>query len=155
MESTLTSQIGTYLYASPEQIAGGAYNSAIDMFSIGMILFELCHPPFKTGMERVLVLSNARVGDYAPYWRQFISENPDIGNLVKSLLDTSPENRLSALEVVDICKELKLMISHDENFSSKEELEAQNEIYRALLAKYSPRVTQVKGAEKYEPIARK
>ena len=155
MESTLTSQIGTYLYASPEQIAGGAYNSATDMFSIGMILFELCHPPFKTGMERVLVLSNARVGDYAPYWRQFISENPDIGNLVKSLLDTSPENRLSALEVVDICKELKLMISHDENFSSKEELEAQNEIYRALLAKYSPRVTQVKGAEKYEPIARK
>jgi len=155
MESSLTSQIGTYLYASPEQIAGGAYNSATDMFSIGMILFELCHPPFKTGMERVLVLSNARVGDYAPYWRQFISENPEVGNLVKCLLDTSPENRFSALQVVDICKELKLMISHDENFSSKEELEAQNEIYRALLAKYSPRMTQVKGTQKYEPVARK
>ncbi|GLE09694.1 hypothetical protein PINS_up021465 [Pythium insidiosum] len=44
----ITAGVGTYLYASPEQVAGKKYNAKTDMYSLGMILFELCHERFTT-----------------------------------------------------------------------------------------------------------
>lgn len=56
---------------APEQETGGAYNEKADMFSLGLVqlpsyqtiayrvvFFELWHPPFKTAMERAIVLTN-------------------------------------------------------------------------------------------------
>ena len=37
-------------------IAGNSYNEKADMFSMGVILFEMCHPPFVTGTERIFTL---------------------------------------------------------------------------------------------------
>ena len=54
--SEITSGIGTLLYASPEQTAGGDYDSKTDIYSLGIMLFEMCHPAFGTGMERAIVL---------------------------------------------------------------------------------------------------
>ncbi|XP_078586154.1 eukaryotic translation initiation factor 2-alpha kinase 3-like [Branchiostoma floridae x Branchiostoma japonicum] len=47
-----TDQVGTQLYMSSEQIAGKAYTHKVDIFSLGLIFFELLHP-FSTQMERV------------------------------------------------------------------------------------------------------
>ena len=47
----LTQFVGTPLYLSPEQIEGLNYNEKVDIFAMGLILYEIC-AGFKTGMER-------------------------------------------------------------------------------------------------------
>jgi translation initiation factor 2-alpha kinase 3 len=51
---------GTMLYMSPEQINRQSYNQKIDIYAIGIILFELLYS-FSTQMERIRVLNNIRL----------------------------------------------------------------------------------------------
>jgi translation initiation factor 2-alpha kinase 4 len=37
------------------------YNEKVDIYSLGIIFFEMCHPPLLTGMERIKVLSSLRL----------------------------------------------------------------------------------------------
>uniref|UniRef100_A0A673C6J8 non-specific serine/threonine protein kinase n=1 Tax=Sphaeramia orbicularis TaxID=375764 RepID=A0A673C6J8_9TELE len=50
-----TGQVGTKLYMSPEQLSGNSYSHKVDIYSLGLILFELLYP-FRTQMERVRCL---------------------------------------------------------------------------------------------------
>lgn len=60
---SLTGQVGTALYVAPE-LTGKAvkaiYNQKVDIYSLGIILFEMLYHPLTTGMERVKVLLNIR-----------------------------------------------------------------------------------------------
>eukprot|EP01097_Dermamoeba_algensis_P004363 TRINITY_DN2865_c0_g2_i1.p1 TRINITY_DN2865_c0_g2~~TRINITY_DN2865_c0_g2_i1.p1 ORF type:complete len:169 (-),score=22.50 TRINITY_DN2865_c0_g2_i1:1078-1584(-) len=56
-----TSGVGTPLYASPEQIKSASYGAKTDLYSLGIILFEL-YNPFATLMERSIVLNKLREG---------------------------------------------------------------------------------------------
>ena len=49
-----TGNLGSHFYMSPEQISGKKYNQKVDIFSLGIIFFEL-HYPFHTEMERAKV----------------------------------------------------------------------------------------------------
>lgn len=51
---------GTILYMSPEQINRQSYNQKVDIYAIGIILFELLYP-FSTQMERIKALKNVRL----------------------------------------------------------------------------------------------
>jgi serine/threonine protein kinase len=43
----ITAGVGTRAYASPEQMKGGSdYDSSTDIYSLGIILFELCYPMY-------------------------------------------------------------------------------------------------------------
>ena len=42
-------------YASPEQIGNGDYGVSTDIFSVGLVLFEMANPHFDTSMERYKV----------------------------------------------------------------------------------------------------
>lgn len=46
--------VGTPFYTSPEQEKEGHLNEKVDIYSLGIIFFEMCYA-FSTGMERVLV----------------------------------------------------------------------------------------------------
>ena len=133
----MTSQIGTFTYASPEQIDGGEYDSSTDIFSLGVILFEMCHLPFPTGMERIVTISNAREGIFATYWESLSKSNPGISNLLNRLLSTIPSNRPTAAEVVETCEILRCEILNTLTESKRDELEAENKRLKALVARYS------------------
>ena len=49
-----TGNIGSHFYMSPEQMNSFQYDHKVDIFSLGVILFELNHP-FSTEMERAKV----------------------------------------------------------------------------------------------------
>ncbi|CAI5696843.1 unnamed protein product [Oreochromis niloticus] len=58
----MTGMVGTALYVSPE-VQGNTkatYNQKVDLFSLGIILFEMSYRPMTTGAERITVLSQLR-----------------------------------------------------------------------------------------------
>lgn len=54
-----TQQVGTHLYMSPEQLQGRPYNYKVDIYSLGLILFELLMV-FGTEMERIQTIKSLR-----------------------------------------------------------------------------------------------
>ena len=50
---------GTRLYMSPEQLNGQKYNYKVDIYSLGLIFFELL-VYFSTDMERIRTLMDLR-----------------------------------------------------------------------------------------------
>jgi len=49
----ITAGVGTRSYASPEQMKGGSdYDSSTDIYSLGIILFELCYPMYTVRTTR-------------------------------------------------------------------------------------------------------
>lgn len=58
-----TGEVGTPFYNAPE-LAGKAsrsvYWAKADIYSIGVIFFEMCHPPFEKNENRELALHNLR-----------------------------------------------------------------------------------------------
>ena len=57
VEEDLTGQIGTAMYVAPELTVGrvSTYNQKVDLYSLGVIFFEMCYTPLATGMERIKV----------------------------------------------------------------------------------------------------
>ncbi|KAG8126200.1 hypothetical protein E2320_021426, partial [Naja naja] len=59
----LTGMVGTALYVSPE-VQGSTkstYNQKVDLFSLGIIFFEMSYHPMSTASERIFVLSQLRL----------------------------------------------------------------------------------------------
>ena len=59
----MTGKVGTTLYVAPELgVANGRvkFSQKVDMYSLGIILFEMCYRPLTTGMERVKTIGQLR-----------------------------------------------------------------------------------------------
>ena len=54
-----TNDVGTQLYMSPEQVKGQQYDHKVDIFSMGIILYELLEA-FGTEFERIKTLNKVR-----------------------------------------------------------------------------------------------
>ena len=57
VEEDMTGQIGTAMYVAPELGISRvtSYNQKVDLYSLGIIFFEMCYKPLSTGMERIKV----------------------------------------------------------------------------------------------------
>jgi len=88
---------GTPGYVAPEVLNGEAYTQAVDMWSLGVILYILLcgFPPFyhqNTNQLYKLI----KKGEYSfpdPYWTDISDSAKD---LVKGLLTVSPQKRMTA-----------------------------------------------------------
>uniref|UniRef100_F6QTD0 Eukaryotic translation initiation factor 2-alpha kinase 3 n=1 Tax=Monodelphis domestica TaxID=13616 RepID=F6QTD0_MONDO len=92
-----TGQVGTKLYMSPEQIHGNTYSHKVDIFSLGLILFELLYP-FSTQMERVKTLSDVRDLKFPPLFAQ---KYPQEYMMVRHMLSPSPTERPEATDIIE------------------------------------------------------
>lgn len=64
--SSSSGEVGTTMYVAPElkgKACNSKYNEKVDLYSLGVIFFEMCHPPFGTEMERFNVLTALRSPD--------------------------------------------------------------------------------------------
>ncbi|KAG8433076.1 hypothetical protein GDO86_017381 [Hymenochirus boettgeri] len=95
--STHTSGVGTCLYAAPEQLKGSHYDFKSDMYSVGIIFFELFQP-FGTEMERTQVLTALRSGSVPS---EFERTWPDQTNYVKMLTSSDCAKRPSASQMLE------------------------------------------------------
>ncbi|XP_029160383.1 eukaryotic translation initiation factor 2-alpha kinase [Nylanderia fulva] len=90
-----TACVGTHLYMSPEQINGQMYNYKVDIYSLGIIFFELLIP-FFTDMERIVALSNLKKSIFP---KDFAEKYYAEYNLLKMMLDKDPAKRPTTLGI--------------------------------------------------------
>ena len=91
----VTAGVGTRLYAAPEQLSSDDYDEQVDIYSLGVVLFEMLRPKFDTAMERYVVLGS--LPDTAPADLLIDpSHPPDLTALVSAMLRKDPTSRPSA-----------------------------------------------------------
>jgi eukaryotic translation initiation factor 2-alpha kinase 4 len=92
----MTTSIGTASYVAPEVRSSiGTYNSKVDMYSLGIILFEMCYPPV-VGMERAQVLQGLRQKQPTLPSDFNLVERAIQAEIMLSLLNHNPKERPSS-----------------------------------------------------------
>nr|XP_023011887.1 eukaryotic translation initiation factor 2-alpha kinase [Leptinotarsa decemlineata] len=91
-----TIDVGTHLYMSPEQLESRSYNYKVDIYSLGIILFELL-VPFSTEMERGKMLSNLKKNKFPEDFQQ---KFPNEYDLLQNMLCKEPNKRLTTIGIM-------------------------------------------------------
>ncbi|XP_060871266.1 eukaryotic translation initiation factor 2-alpha kinase 3-like isoform X2 [Metopolophium dirhodum] len=89
-----TNQVGTHLYMSPEQIHGKPYNLKVDIYSLGVIFFEMLNS-FNTEMERCKTLQQVRNGTFPPQFLELYEFKTE-KDMVCLMLSQDPKKRPTA-----------------------------------------------------------
>ncbi|XP_048732268.2 eIF-2-alpha kinase GCN2-like [Ostrea edulis] len=102
-DGILTGKVGTALYVSPEMMTGASkiiYSQKVDLYSLGIIFFEMCYKPLPTGMERVKILGNLRLPEikFPEDFNQYELQNQT--HIIKWLLNHDPTKRASTKELL-------------------------------------------------------
>lgn len=101
---SLTGQVGTPLYVAPELLGKASkstYNHKVDLYSLGIIFFEMISPPLNTGMERIKTIVALRQQEVI--LPKDMANNEKYKNevkLLKWLLDHNPTKRPSSEELL-------------------------------------------------------
>lgn len=98
----MTRSIGTAFYIAPEikSSVAGTYTSKVDMYSLGMIFFEMCYRPLVPGMDRALVGEDLRKKEPKLPADFDITEKAVQADIVLSLLNHSPKERPTSAELL-------------------------------------------------------
>ncbi|KAI8950785.1 serine/threonine-protein kinase gcn2 [Xylaria longipes] len=138
----LTRSVGTSYYVAPEvrRQASGSYTSKVDMYSLGIIFFEMCYYSI-SGMERADKLG--KLGQYGQLPDDFQPGNPIPADIVQSLVTHDVKARPSSIELLR---------------SGKLPIQMENEMTRRALASltstsspYYPKVVSTLFAAPLEP----
>lgn len=90
--------VGTVFYTARE-VATGDYDEKVDMYSLGIVFFEMCYP-LATGMERAQSLNELRLSTIN-FPTNFVESKYKMEKkIIKSLLDHDPKQRPSASELL-------------------------------------------------------
>jgi eukaryotic translation initiation factor 2-alpha kinase 4 len=102
----LSEFVGTPLYQSPEQTQGLHYNQKVDIYAMGLILYEMCSS-FKTGMERRESID--RLKNEHKINNEILEKYPLESSLILWMTNFKPADRPNAQEIIDsmIFKKLK------------------------------------------------
>lgn len=135
-----TTGVGTSTYAAPEQLKSSVYNTKCDVYSLGMILFELFQR-YSTEMERGRSLSDLRKGIVpqamftnwkvqTKYITLMTNDNPEVRPSVKAML--TGELFLSKDQIIEDLRR-KDAQSQKEIERLKEEIKEKDKLIQKLL----------------------
>ena len=102
--SPLTEYVGTPQYAAPEVVNHDCYDEKVDIWSTGVILFNML-----TGNEPFRGESRSELNDQIKYKRINFSliEDEPMRELVKKMLERNTRLRVSASEALEIIRNIK------------------------------------------------
>jgi serine/threonine protein kinase len=113
-----SSTIGTLAYMSPEQIQGGEVDSRSDIFSFGVLLFEMltCQMPFRSAHEAAMLYSI--VNEEPDSVEKYRSDIPTVlVNLIQRTLEKNPDDRYQS--VGDLVIELRRVLKQSSKVVTK------------------------------------
>ncbi|KAF3935661.1 hypothetical protein ABW19_dt0206494 [Dactylella cylindrospora] len=96
----LTTGVGTRLYVAPEVLKNRSYSTKVDMYSLGIIFFEMCTQPPKTYAEQMEQISGLRSDEIKmPSCLDPDVKEREIG-IIRRLLSRKPSERPDAAEIL-------------------------------------------------------
>lgn len=109
---TMTTQVGTPLYMAPEMFDTGTYTNRIDVYSFGLMLYEILtlKCPFQEGitaMQHLKVLMNEERPQIPDTIR------PEIRMIIAQSWHTKPEQRLSFDEIYAELRKINFKVYED------------------------------------------
>jgi len=97
-----TAKLGTESYAAPEQLGGSNYDKKADMYSLGLINFELFYP-FGTNMERAKMMQSLRQHEGCiPEVHKIQEKWPIQAEIIQKLLCINSCKRPSATDLLGL-----------------------------------------------------
>jgi serine/threonine protein kinase/tetratricopeptide (TPR) repeat protein len=101
VKTTPGAVIGTFAYMSPEQALAKDVDHRSDIFSLGVVAYELVagHPAF-TGSSSLAVVDAILHSDPPPIARYNLQTPPELEAIVRRMLEKSPELRYQSLRDV-------------------------------------------------------
>ncbi|KAL9892877.1 eukaryotic translation initiation factor 2 alpha kinase Gcn2 isoform 1-T1 [Glossina fuscipes fuscipes] len=140
-DGTGTGKVGTTLYVAPE-LTGNAskstYNQKVDMYTLGIILFEMSQPPFATSMERAQTIINLRSPNIiAPNAMINDSKLEKTIKLLRWLLNHDPAQRPTAEELLasDLVPPAQLEASELQEMLKNALANPQSKAYKHIVAR--------------------
>ena len=109
-----SSTVGTLAYMSPEQIQGGEVDARSDIFSFGIVLYEMLtgQLPFKGEHEAAMMYSIVNE-DPEPIQKYLSDTSSDLIHILNRLLEKTPDDRYQSMsDVVIELRRLKRDTSH-------------------------------------------
>lgn len=95
----MSSELGVQLYMPPEYITENIYTAKSDVYSAGIIFFELLHV-FTTDMERYKIISEIRKNNLSNIkFDTTLPEMSEYHNLISSMIAETMDERLSSNEL--------------------------------------------------------
>ena len=111
--------IGTPYYFSPEIINGEPYNYKTDIWSLGVVLYEMCNLklPFDSNNIAQLSMKILR-GNYDPIPFKY---SKDMHNLVKKMLNVDQNKRPDIKEIMQypLLQNINIIINSNNNYNNK------------------------------------
>ncbi len=95
-----TKNIGTLLYSPPEQLNNNYYDFKVDIFSLGLVLYEIINP-FKTHMEKNLRFSDLKKGKICG---NLLNNQEVLENLILEMCNIDPNKRPDTNKILEIVK---------------------------------------------------
>jgi serine/threonine-protein kinase len=85
---------GTLLYMAPEQVMGGRTDARSDLYSVGVLLYELLagQPPFATGDVRAQIIEKRPTAPAGP--------SVPLGRIIEKLLARRPQDRFASAQAL-------------------------------------------------------
>lgn len=97
--------VGTKFYRAPEQegtvtSSTSGYGVKADIYSLGIIIFEMFHPAFQTYMERAYALSHLSAKAVSERFPADFQKSENIKSMITWCLERDPSRRPTAEQIL-------------------------------------------------------